>query len=103
MLIQSGSTFLVNLYVILAIKDFSIFLFLFQENFFGNSLITCSIWGPTCDSLDLVSEACLLPSCLNIGDWILFESMGAYTIPTSTNFNGFAPPKIHHICDFNNW
>uniref|UniRef100_T1I070 ornithine decarboxylase n=1 Tax=Rhodnius prolixus TaxID=13249 RepID=T1I070_RHOPR len=45
----------------------------------------------------------LLKRCLNIGDWILFESMGAYTIPTSTNFNGFAPPKIHHICDFNNW
>uniref|UniRef100_A0A161M579 ornithine decarboxylase n=1 Tax=Triatoma infestans TaxID=30076 RepID=A0A161M579_TRIIF len=74
-----------------------------KENFFGSSLTTCSVWGPTCDSLDLVSEACLLPSCLKIGDWILFESMGAYTIPTSTNFNGFAPPKIHHICDYNNW
>ncbi|KAK9511108.1 hypothetical protein O3M35_005738 [Rhynocoris fuscipes] len=74
-----------------------------KENTFGSPLITCSVWGPTCDSLDLISEDCLLPSCLNIGDWILFESMGAYTIPTSTKFNGFLPPKVHHICDYENW
>ncbi|TPX34241.1 hypothetical protein SmJEL517_g03068 [Synchytrium microbalum] len=38
----------------------------------------CSIWGPTCDSIDCISKSSFLPQ-LDIGDWLYFENMGAYT------------------------
>ena len=40
----------------------------------GDDVATvCSIWGPTCDSMDCVMEKCVLPE-LEIGDWLYFES-----------------------------
>lgn len=56
----------------------------------------CSIWGPTCDGLDQVMDAALLPP-LDIGDWIIFEDMGAYTLPVASTFNGFPLPKVHAV------
>ncbi|KAL6037669.1 hypothetical protein STEG23_023578 [Scotinomys teguina] len=38
-----------------------------------------SIWGPTCDGLDRIVERYNLPE-MHVGDWMLFENMGAYTI-----------------------
>ncbi|KAJ3066654.1 hypothetical protein HK102_007593 [Quaeritorhiza haematococci] len=40
---------------------------------------SCSIWGPTCDSIDLISKNASLPE-MNVGDWMYFECMGAYTV-----------------------
>ncbi|GMG19798.1 unnamed protein product [Ambrosiozyma monospora] len=48
-----------------------------------------SIWGPTCDGLDCISPSCKLTHEVDIGDWIYFENVGAYTSAASTNFNGF--------------
>lgn len=48
-----------------------------------------SIWGPTCDGIDVITECCTLPGLLNVGDWLLFEEMGAYTKCSATRFNGF--------------
>ena len=50
-----------------------------------------SIWGPSCDSMDCVSENVMLPMC-NIGDWLYFKEMGAYTLSAASKFNGFLPP-----------
>jgi ornithine decarboxylase len=47
-----------------------------------------SIWGPTCDSIDKISDSLVMPE-LAIGDWLVFENMGAYTIAGSCKFNGF--------------
>lgn len=55
-----------------------------------------SIWGPTCDGLDVVVEDTVLP-VLNIGDWILFENMGAYTFAAASSFNGFPIPIIFNV------
>lgn len=52
-------------------------------------LIEYSIWGPTCDGIDVISEHCYLPGTLDIGDWLFFENMGAYTKCSATRFNGF--------------
>lgn len=57
--------------------------------------LTCTIWGPTCDALDQVFENILLPR-LNIGDIIMFENMGAYTITLASEFNGFTVPRIEY-------
>ncbi|TPX54911.1 hypothetical protein SeMB42_g00109 [Synchytrium endobioticum] len=54
---------------------------------------SCSIWGPTCDSIDCISKDAFLPQ-LNIGDWLCFENMGAYTMCAASTFNGFAKSKI---------
>uniref|UniRef100_A0A8C6WKR0 ornithine decarboxylase n=1 Tax=Neogobius melanostomus TaxID=47308 RepID=A0A8C6WKR0_9GOBI len=53
------------------------------------------IWGPTCDSADRIMDV-WMPE-LNIGDWILVDNVGAYTIPMSTDFNGFEKPTIYLV------
>ncbi|XP_046385344.1 ornithine decarboxylase-like isoform X2 [Ischnura elegans] len=59
----------------------------------GSKLILSSIWGPTCDGLDCVCEEALLPR-LTVGDWIVFEDMGAYTLVSAGPFNGFPVPNV---------
>lgn len=49
-----------------------------------------SIWGPTCDGIDMISERIMLPGLLDVGDWLYFEDMGAYTKCSATRFNGFS-------------
>ena len=46
------------------------------------------IYGPTCDSIDTISEEAYLPK-LAIGERVYVENMGAYTTASSTSFNGF--------------
>ena len=48
-----------------------------------------SLWGPSCDGIDRVTETCTLHGVLNVGDWLYFEEMGAYTKCSATKFNGF--------------
>ncbi|RCI11404.1 hypothetical protein L249_7684 [Ophiocordyceps polyrhachis-furcata BCC 54312] len=48
-----------------------------------------SVWGPTCDGIDRISESVNFYSVLDVGDWLYFEEMGAYTRCSATQFNGF--------------
>ena len=57
----------------------------------------CSVFGPTCDALDVVSMAEQLPADLERGDLLYSENIGAYSHASSTWFNGFAPAKVVHI------
>ncbi|HEY5479863.1 MAG TPA: type III PLP-dependent enzyme [Verrucomicrobiae bacterium] len=57
----------------------------------------CSVFGPTCDALDVVSMAEQLPAHLERGDLLYSENIGAYSHASSTWFNGFAPAKVVHI------
>lgn len=49
-----------------------------------------SIWGPTCDGLDCVSTKMVLGANVEVGDWLYFCNLGAYTSAASTSFNGFS-------------
>ncbi|KAH7318202.1 pyridoxal-dependent decarboxylase [Stachybotrys elegans] len=49
-----------------------------------------SIWGPTCDGIDRISESTRFNRVLDVGDWLYFEDMGAYTKCSATQFNGFS-------------
>lgn len=49
-----------------------------------------SLWGPTCDGIDCISASTELPALLDVGDWLFFPAMGAYTRCSATRFNGFA-------------
>ncbi|CAG2172313.1 unnamed protein product [Oppiella nova] len=58
----------------------------------NETLYKTTIWGPTCDCNDAARKDVMLPE-LNIGDWIYFKTMGAYTMSTGTEFNGFKVPR----------
>jgi ornithine decarboxylase len=49
------------------------------------------VFGPTCDSIDIISEDAMLPP-LEIGDYLYVENFGAYTVSASSTFNGFSLP-----------
>ena len=51
--------------------------------------IDYSIWGPTCDGIDRITESAIFRRVLDVGDWLYFEEMGAYTKCSATHFNGF--------------
>ena len=48
-----------------------------------------SVWGPTCDSFDCVRQTVALPKGLEVGDWLGWAEMGAYTLCAASTFNGF--------------
>ncbi|KAJ8333067.1 hypothetical protein SKAU_G00419630 [Synaphobranchus kaupii] len=62
----------------------------------GERMYPCSIWGQTCDGLDRIAERCILPD-LQVGEWLLFNNMGAYSVTLSTTFNGFHKPDVHYV------
>jgi len=47
-----------------------------------------TIFGPTCDSMDCIGKDIDLPE-LEVGDWLYFKNMGAYTVAAASPFNGF--------------
>lgn len=55
----------------------------------------CSVFGPTCDALDVVSMAENLPE-LERGDFVYSTNIGAYSHASATYFNGFPPAKVVH-------
>ncbi len=57
----------------------------------------CSVFGPTCDALDVVSMAENLPGNLQRGDLLYSEQIGAYSHASSTWFNGFPPATVVHV------
>jgi ornithine decarboxylase len=57
----------------------------------------CAVVGPTCDSFDKISLSVQIPGNLKIGDYLYTENIGAYSIASSTRFNGFDGAKIIHI------
>jgi ornithine decarboxylase len=56
----------------------------------------CTVFGPTCDALDVISINEELPE-LEIGDLVYSENIGAYSLGTGTSFNGFPPAKVVHV------
>ncbi|XP_077006532.1 antizyme inhibitor 2 isoform X2 [Tamandua tetradactyla] len=50
-------------------------------------LYSSSLWGPTVDGWDCVAEGLWLPQ-LHVGDWLVFENMGAYTVGTGSLLRG---------------
>jgi len=57
----------------------------------------CTIFGPTCDSMDCIAKDIMLPE-LNVGDFLYFKNMGAYTTAAASPFNGFRScPTTYYI------
>lgn len=58
--------------------------------------VPCSLWGPTMDGKDAITRETALP-ILEVGDWITFPRMGAYSFATGSTFNGFSLPSRIYI------
>ena len=65
-------------------------------------LYKCSIWGPTCDGLDCVAQSVDYP-LLEVGDWLVWEDMGAYTMAAAGTFNGFDVAKVFPVAFEHTW
>lgn len=55
------------------------------------------IFGPTCDTLDVLHYLLDLPETVAAGDWIEFQKIGAYSCSLRTAFNGFYPDTFVEI------
>jgi ornithine decarboxylase len=51
------------------------------------------VYGPTCDTLDVLPRPLMLPEEIGPGDFIVFDAIGAYSVAVRTNFNGFFPDR----------
>ncbi|CAI8024741.1 Ornithine decarboxylase [Geodia barretti] len=60
----------------------------------GATVHASSLWGPTCDGLDKICDSSL--PLLQVGDWLYFPDMGAYTVSAASNFNGFTKPMTYY-------
>lgn len=57
------------------------------------------LFGPTCDSTDVLPGVVRLPVDIRPGDHLEFGSIGAYSLAGRTNFNGFRSEDIVTIRD----
>jgi len=57
----------------------------------------CTVFGPTCDALDVISMSEYLPVNLERGDLLMSRNIGAYSAASATWFNGFPPAKTIHV------
>ena len=62
-----------------------------------DTLYPSTVFGPTCDSMDVLSRGVLLPK-MDVGDWMYFQNMGAYTSAAASTFNGFAITEKFYVC-----
>lgn len=72
----------------------------FKQTPLSDRLFPTSFWGPTCDGLDKICDT-TFPE-LNLGDFVYFDNMGAYTVAASSSFNGFQRPKSFYYIDEDN-
>lgn len=54
------------------------------------------IFGPTCDSIDVVIQCTKMPP-LEVNDKILFADMGAYTRSAASRFNGYGYYRVLYV------
>ncbi|HHG89136.1 MAG TPA: type III PLP-dependent enzyme [Devosia sp.] len=58
---------------------------------------THAVFGPTCDSIDKLSDATALPSDMEEGDYIIFQGIGAYSTCLTTRFNGYGLSAVENV------
>ena len=56
-----------------------------------------TLYGPTCDPVDVMPGVWQLPEGIQEGDWIEIGQIGAYSAAITTNFNGFATDIITEV------
>ncbi|MFN3314591.1 MAG: type III PLP-dependent enzyme [Hyphomonas sp.] len=62
-------------------------------------MVEYTVYGPTCDSADMMPDKVWLPAGLTEGDYIEFGNIGAYGRSMSTRFNGFGETEVMVVQD----
>ncbi len=70
-----------------------------MEGAFSTEHAEFGLFGPTCDSLDVMKGPFLLPADINEGDWIEIGQLGSYGATMRTRFNGFYSDKTVEVLD----
>ena len=55
------------------------------------------LFGPTCDSLDVIPGTFTLPGDVDEGDWLEVGMVGAYSNALASRFNGFYPETMVEV------
>ncbi|HTO40894.1 MAG TPA: hypothetical protein VL026_07955 [Rhizomicrobium sp.] len=55
------------------------------------------VYGPTCDTLDVLPRPLQMPDTMAPGDFIVFSDVGAYSVAVRTEFNGFFPDDWAYV------
>ena len=58
------------------------------------------IFGPTCDSIDVLPSPLNIPKDSQAGDYLIFHGLGAYSTSTSTRFNGYGNYQVIDVKNF---
>jgi len=58
------------------------------------------VFGPTCDSLDRVTQPMALPKSIAEGDVIVVDGMGAYSMSLACEFNGYGAIHVIKLEEF---
>ena len=66
------------------------------EEIAADQYASVEVFGPTCDSYDTIGPT-VLPVGVEVGDWILLDNMGAYTMAGKVDFNGI-PSASSRTC-----
>lgn len=59
-------------------------------------MVRSKFFGPTCDSIDVVLRCQEVPD-LDVGEWVYFHNMGAYTRSAASGFNGFEVRAVKYV------
>ena len=59
-----------------------------KEEFEVSDLKDSTLFGMTCDGMDVIASSIGVPSTLKVSDWLCISGMGAYTYGCRSNFNG---------------
>ena len=60
----------------------------------SKTLAPFKLYGPTCDSIDVMPGPFMLPADAREGDFIEFHQTGAYTYSLQSRFNGFYADEV---------
>ncbi|CAJ0581948.1 unnamed protein product, partial [Mesorhabditis spiculigera] len=68
----------------------------------GRPILSSTIFGPTCDTWDKIEDNRQVEK-MEIGEWIYYRDMGAYSCACASTFNGFQPPEHIFAISEQNW
>ncbi|XP_063312908.1 ornithine decarboxylase 1-like [Pelobates fuscus] len=60
------------------------------------------LWGASCDEEDIIMDEVYLPE-LDVGDWIIFPNMGAYSVTLYSSYCGFPKLPVYYVISKEHW
>ena len=76
------------------------FLFVLQPT--SDEKFISFVLGPTLDPIDCVLKNVLLPE-FQVGDWLIWKDMGAYSVSLTFPFNGYKAPTVYPFVRKSQW